>query len=101
MSSGGSKEEEASSRLGLPLDLIMEAEGIVGAKDGVYPDNWQTVSIFCDMSTQWRVGANGATGLDYAALPAVMSIRKVKDRADVFDCLRVMERAALAEMRGK
>lgn len=99
--SGGSKDQEASSRLGLPLELVQEAEGIAGAKDGIYPDNWLPVSIFCDMSTQWRVGMKGATGLDYAALPAVMSIRKVKDRADVFDCIRIMERAALAEMRGK
>ena len=99
--SGGSKAEDASSRLGLPLDLIQEAEGIVGAKDGIYPDNWQAVSVFCDMSTQWRVGVNGATGLDYAALPAVLNIRRVNDREDVFECLRVMERAALREIRQK
>lgn len=47
------------------------------------------------MLTQWRVGPCGATGLDYAALPAVLNIRKVKDREDVFECLQVMERAAL------
>ena len=101
--SGDSKAEDASSRLGLPMDLIQEAEGFVGGKDGVYPDNWLAVSVFCDMCTQWRVGMNGATGLDYGALPVVLSIRRVKlaDREDVFECLRTMERAALAEMRLK
>lgn len=45
------------------------------------------------MSTQWRSGFNGRTGLDYAALPAVLDLRAVpiEDRARVFDDLRVME----------
>ena len=30
-----------------------------------------TLNVFVAMSTQWRVGNNGATGLDYAALPVV------------------------------
>lgn len=58
------------------------------------------------MQTQWRVGMNGATGLDYTALPAVMDlcgIRK-KQREDVFSALRLMESEALsiwAERRQK
>jgi hypothetical protein len=101
MVGGNSDKNEASSRLGLPADLIGEAEGYRDAGGGIYPDNAQTVAIFSDMLTQWRVGATGATGLDYAALPAVFSIRHIKreDRADVFDGLQVMERAALEAMR--
>lgn len=52
------------------------------------------------MLTQWRVGVNGVTGLDYAALPAVLDIRNVpvEDREDIFECVRVMEQAALKEI---
>ena len=52
------------------------------------------------MSTQWRIGMSGATGLDYAALPAVMDLMDVAqaDRREMFDSLRVMERAALDVM---
>ena len=49
------------------------------------------------LQTQWRVGTNGATGLDYAALPAVMDLCGVrrKQRPDVFWALRVMEGESL------
>lgn len=43
----------------------------------------------------------GATGLDYAALPAVMRFTgvPVKDRPHVFESLRVMEDAVLEMKR--
>ena len=61
----------------------------------VWPDNVPTLNVFVAMSTQWRVGYNGATGLDYAALPVVED--RVGIKAD-FDGLRAMEEAALAQM---
>jgi hypothetical protein len=58
------------------------------------------------MLTQWRVlispmGTLVHTGLDYSALPEVWRRTKTppKDRDDVFDCLRVMEDAALEHIR--
>jgi len=53
------------------------------------------------MSTQWRVGMNGATGLDYNALPVVMRFGGVipADRATVFEEVRIMEDAALTQMQ--
>ena len=53
------------------------------------------------MSTQWRVGAMGATGLDYNAMPAVMKLIgvPVKNRGDVFEGVRTMEDAVLQLMR--
>lgn len=53
------------------------------------------------MSTQWRVGMAGATGLDYGALPHVMRLSGVprKNWPDVFDGVRIMEDAALETMR--
>ena len=55
------------------------------------------------MSTQWRTGVSGATGLDYGVLPHVMRLVGVgvKDRAAVFDEIRLMEDAALEMMRIK
>ena len=66
----------------------------------VWPDNVPTLNVFVAMSTQWRVGNNGAIGLDYAALPVVEDRVGIKpdDRRAVFDGLRAMEEAALAQM---
>jgi len=67
----------------------------------VWPDNAPSLNVFIAMSTQWRVGMSGATGLDYAALPGVMRLIGVSaaERADVFDDIRIMEDAALGKMR--
>jgi hypothetical protein len=67
----------------------------------IWPDNATAVNVFIAMSTQWRVGVAGATGLDYSALPTVMRLVGVPrgEQSDVFDSLRTMEDAALAAMR--
>lgn len=56
--------------------------------------------VFLSMSTQWRMGPNGPIGLDYAAIPAVMSLLNVKkkSRSRLFRDLQVIEYAALEEM---
>lgn len=66
----------------------------------VWQHNWQAFSVFEAMSTQWRTGMAGASGLDYAALPAVMRLVGVpkKDRDQVFHDVRIMEAEALAVM---
>ena len=103
MVGGGSDLGEASKRLGLPVELVGEAEDFKGADEGIYPDNWPIATVFSDMMTQWRVGVAGATGLDYSALPIVLSIRRIKaaDREEVFSGLQVMEQAALEFIRKK
>lgn len=79
---------------------LEEAQG-----DGVelWPDNLPAVNVFIGMDTQWRVGVNGATGLDYSALPVVMRMVGIpaKDRSSVFEDIRVMEDAALIKMQPK
>lgn len=69
----------------------------------MWPDNALAVNAFIAMSTQWRVGMAGATGLDYGALPVVMSLAGVPaaERAGVFESIRVLEDAALETMRKK
>lgn len=66
----------------------------------VWPENLPAVNTFIAMSTQWRVGAMGATGLDYCALPAVLRLIGVPraDWPDAMDGLRIMEAEALKIM---
>ena len=74
-----------------------------GPTVGVWPDNLTAVNVFIAMGTQWRTGAAGATGLDYAALPAVLQMTGVARREwpAIFDALRVMEETALECMHAK
>lgn len=66
----------------------------------VWPENWQALQVFTAMGTQWRTGFSGAIGLDYSALPEVWRRTKTQpaERDEVFQCLRVMEGAALEHM---
>lgn len=102
-SGGNSDVNTLSTQFGIPADVMKMAEGFGDDELMVYPDNEQIYRIFGDMITQWRVGAAGAIGLVYEALPTVFRIRRVKraDEEDVFNCLQIMERAALEKMRDK
>ena len=68
-----------------------------------WPEHEQAVTLFCRLSTQWRVGAGGATGLDYAAIYPLMD--RLGLPPDEWDLLladvQVLERAALSEMNRK
>ena len=89
----GPSEAEAAG-FGLTLE---EASG-PGVE--IWPDNLSTVNAFISMSTQWRVGMAGATGLDYGVLPVVLRLNRVPrdEWPDVFEGIRTMESAALDEM---
>lgn len=66
----------------------------------VWPDNWQTLEVFADLMSQWNVGMNGVIGLRYEALPLVLKLHGIKRKRqrELFDGLRVMERAAINEI---
>lgn len=66
----------------------------------VWPDNWSAFLLFEAMSTQWRTGMGGASGLDYNALPPVASMLGIKRRelSEVFHDIRVMEAEAMLVM---
>lgn len=66
----------------------------------VWPENWSAFNLFTALSTQWRVGNNGAYGLDYNTVPAVSELIGI-DKEELpfaFNGLRVMESAALQIM---
>ena len=89
--------ESEANEWGLTVD---EASGPPAE---VWPDNLQAAHVFVAMSTQWRFGMAGPTGLDYAALPEVWRRTRtvLAERDEVFDCLRIMEEAALRQMVSK
>ncbi|MBH3342450.1 DUF1799 domain-containing protein [Pseudomonas parafulva] len=66
----------------------------------VWPDAWPALRLFEAMSTQWRLGQGGASGLDYAAIPATSSMLGIKRRElfNIFPDLRILEIEALAVM---
>lgn len=69
----------------------------------VWPENWQAVSVFTVMRTQWRVGMAGYYGLDMNVLPEIWRRLKVPpcDRDEIFESLLHMEDAALAFLHKK
>ncbi|MCE7762948.1 hypothetical protein GQL56_09875 [Pseudomonas putida] len=89
---GPSAEQLAS--LGLTLDDI-ETEDVE-----VWPDAWPAFCLFEALGTQWRLGAAGPSGLDYAAIPGTAKMIGL-NRSELFEAftdLRAMENEALAVM---
>ena len=69
----------------------------------ILPDNLEAVNLFIDLSTQWRVGASGASGLDYNVLFQMLNMHRVpkKKWASLIDDIQVMEGQALETMSEK
>ena len=66
----------------------------------VWPDNHAAFILFNNLSTQWRIGMGGTTGLDYAAVYPLLD-RAAKDPQEwdeMFSDIKVMEVAALKQM---
>lgn len=92
------QEREALEKWGFALSDFGADDTIV-----VWPENVESVQVFLALRTQWRVGMNGRTGLDYGVLPEVWRRLRVRrsHRDNVFRDLTVMEHAALLAMREK
>lgn len=66
----------------------------------MWPENWPIVQLFFSMSTQWRIGMSGETGLIYEALYPLLDRRYQGEEWDqAFSDLQEMERSALDAMR--
>ena len=66
----------------------------------VWPENHAAFILFSNLSTQWRIGMGGPTGLDYAAVYPLLD-RAAKDSQEwdeMFSDIHVMEGAALKQM---
>ncbi|PIT43408.1 DUF1799 domain-containing protein [Snodgrassella alvi] len=66
----------------------------------IWPENFEVVKLFTKLSTQWRVAAGGATGLDYSAVYALFKMHRIKKKRykSLLADIAVMESAALDEM---
>ena len=69
----------------------------------IWPENDESISLFSSVSTQWRVGAGGPTGLDYVALFARMDRMKLDDQTHerLFQDIRVIESEALSILNNR
>lgn len=63
----------------------------------IWPENHRAINLFTSISTQWRVGAGGPTGLDYNVLFTRMARMGLSDEQyeQLFDDIRVIESEAL------
>ena len=72
---------------------------------GVFPDCWLAVRAFNLLSTQWRIGPGGATGLDNAAISPSLQMAGLTvtdaEWPQLFADLRTLEAAALDAMHIK
>lgn len=62
----------------------------------IEPENWPAVIVFVSCETQWRFAPSGRRiAMDYPSVDASMRMQKTPNRPDVFQRIRVMERAVL------
>ena len=66
-----------------------------------WPDVREAVHLFSRVRTQWRVGAGGATGLDYSSIYPLMDRMglSVEQWDELLSDIQVMEIEALVAMR--
>ena len=90
-----------------PAEIIAAAQSqLIGEDDDceVWPENWQSVTLFLALSTQWNVSpAGSALGINYVSIESIMRIFSIKKkkRMTMFDDIRLMELAALSVLREK
>lgn len=88
------------------MAAVLRAGSVVGSDPEpevawLWPDNVQTWDCWMSVQTQWRVGMDRATGLDYTAVLAFLRemLPEDADRSQVFTGIRVCERAQIDAWR--
>ncbi len=96
-----------------PEDAIADALAAIGlrAESGMaaeeefylWPDNVAAFNLWLSIQTQWVIGMNGRTGLDYPGVEVCMRLHQVhkKEQREMFVGLQAMEHAALDEWSKK
>ncbi len=76
--------------------------GVLDAKrdeqiEYLWPENVAAWSAWCEVQTQWRVGMNGATGLDYSGVAAHLNEIGISgdERRTLWTSIRAAEAAVL------
>lgn len=81
---------------------LPKAEEIEKEHFEVWEENWEAVTMFLRMQTQWQVSMSGYVGLKYEVLlgsGGLFGLYNVEDRRDVLERLQIMEASALTELR--
>ena len=67
----------------------------------LWPENERAWRLWLQVQTQWRVGLDGKSGLDYAGVQACMELRRIptRYRRRLFELVHAMELAALGVWR--
>lgn len=73
---------------------------------GIWPDNWDIVTAFCAISTQWRTEALGKgrvvyVGLDYTATEVGLRQAGFALSSEQWAGLQAMEVAAMQALNGQ
>lgn len=66
----------------------------------IWPENELPFKVFNEVSSQWRVGVNGPTALDWNIAFRIMDLMGVKSKKqlEVIRAIKVMESSALSQM---
>lgn len=69
----------------------------------LWPDTAESYLIFCELDTQWRVGASGIYALDYQGVEAALRLMGIPRRRwpALFDDIRTLEAGALKGLASK
>ena len=84
-------EDFKALKVEIPDEILAEQ-----TEFAVWPENFESVILFCSLGTQWNIAPMGGfTGLNYGSVEAVLRINQVEDMPAKFADIHVMERAAL------
>ena len=85
--------QEELDIIGITLDDIGEAPPAE-----VWEENWDALTLFSAMRTQWRHGFNGPVGLDYSAIDSTIGMIGLGDvdRKELFHQIQILESEALS-----
>jgi hypothetical protein len=85
------------------IGLRLESGPVIEEDFHLWPDNVATFKLWLSVQTQWVIGMNGRTGLEYAGVEACMRLHQVrkKEQREMFIGLQAMEHAALDEWSKK
>ena len=95
--------EDAIATALAAIGLQMESTPAAEEEFHLWPENVATFNLWLAVQTQWRVGMNGRTGLDYSAVDVCMRLHQVrkKEQREMFVGLQAMEQATLDEWSKK
>ena len=79
------------------LGIVLLEPVVIPDHFEVWEENWQVLTIFLQVQTQWRAGMSGLIGLDYGAVAWVLKLVAAEDQhLALLEDLQIMERAVLS-----